>query len=82
MSVSGKTLMMPPTKARLKPTSPEVHTPLMGELIVDHIREHVAGSNAGTDRQRDENAAELIEVVRITSPKAVHRTTSRATTLT
>jgi FrmR/RcnR family transcriptional regulator, repressor of frmRAB operon len=34
------------------------------ELIEDHIREHVAGPGAGTDRQREEGAAELIEVVR------------------
>jgi DNA-binding FrmR family transcriptional regulator len=32
------------------------------ELIEDHLREHVAGPSAGTDREQ--GAAQLIEVVR------------------
>ncbi|WEX76115.1 metal/formaldehyde-sensitive transcriptional repressor [Sinorhizobium numidicum] len=34
------------------------------ELIEDHIREHVAGPGVETDRDRQQGAAELIEVVR------------------
>ena len=34
------------------------------ELIEDHIREHVAGAAVETERDREQGAAELIEVVR------------------
>lgn len=36
---------------------------LMGEVIEDHIRHHLAAESL-TQRERDEGAAELIDVVR------------------
>ncbi|QYO77386.1 metal/formaldehyde-sensitive transcriptional repressor [Devosia salina] len=39
-------------------------TGLTGELIEDHIREHVSNPDTDSDRDRAQGAAELIDVVR------------------
>lgn len=39
-------------------------TGLTGELIEDHIREHVSNPETDSDRERAQSAAELIDVVR------------------
>jgi DNA-binding FrmR family transcriptional regulator len=39
-------------------------TGLTGELIEDHIREHVSNPETDTDRERAQGASELIDVVR------------------